>query len=171
MFLKRKTLSLSNLTALLALTLLFASEAFGGNYSKKEVDIVDTAVAAGDFTTLAAALQAGGLVGTLKGDGPYTVFAPTDAAFAKLPDGTVEYLLLPENKDELVKILTYHVVAGKVEAVDVVEMSSATTANGSDVQIRVDEGSVFVNNSKVVATDIQASNGVIHVVDTVILPN
>lgn len=171
MFLKRKTLSLSNLTAVLALTLLFAAEAFGGNYGKKEVDIVDTAVSAGDFTTLAAALQAGGLVGTLKGDGPYTVFAPTDEAFAKLPDGTVEYLLLPENKDELVEILTYHVVAGKVEAVDVVKLSSATTANGSDVMIRVDEGSVFVNNSKVVATDIQASNGVIHVVDTVILPN
>ena len=171
MFLKRKTLNLSNITALLALVLIFASDAFGGNYSKNEVDIVDTAVSAGNFTTLAAALEAGGLVGTLKGDGPYTVFAPTDEAFAKLPDGTVEYLLLPENKDELVKILTYHVVAGKVEAVDVVTLSSATTANGSDVQIRVDDGSVFVNNAKVVATDIQASNGVIHVVDTVILPN
>ena len=171
MFLKRKRLSLSNLTAVLALTLIFAAEALGGNYGKKEADIVDTAVSAGDFTTLAAALEAGGLVGTLKGDGPYTVFAPTDEAFAKLPDGTVEYLLLPENKDELVEILTYHVVAGKVEAVDVVKLSSATTANGSDVQIRVEEGSVFVNSSKVVATDIQASNGVIHVVDTVILPN
>lgn len=171
MFLKRKTLSLSNLTAVLALTLIFAAEAFGGNYGKKEVDIVDTAVAAGDFTTLAAALQAAGLVGTLKGDGPYTVFAPTDEAFAKLPDGTVESLLLPENKDKLVEILTYHVVAGKVEAADVVKLSSATTANGADVMIRVEEGAVFVNDSKVVATDIQASNGVIHVVDTVILPN
>ena len=139
--------------------------------AKKPADIVDTAVAAGTFTTLAAALEAGDLVGTLKADGPYTVFAPTDEAFAKLPDGTVEMLLLPENKDKLVAILTYHVVPGKVTAGEVVTMQSAPTANGSDLAIRVVDESVFINDSRVVATDIKASNGVIHVVDSVILPN
>lgn len=166
----KKVLNVSNMTAIVALTLLFATEVFAGNYAKKDKDIVDTAVAAGDFTTLAAALQAAGLVDTLKGTGPYTVFAPTDEAFAKLPAGTVETLLLPENKDQLVEILTYHVVAGKVKAADVVLLSSATTANGSDVRISVLDSSVYVNDSQVIATDIEASNGVIHVVDTVILP-
>ena len=157
--------------ALFAAILLAATSVYAGNYGNKaQSDIVDTAVAAGDFTTLAAALQAGDLIGTLKSDGPFTVFAPTDAAFAKLPDGTVEMLLLPENKDKLVAILTYHVVPGKVEASEVVKMSSATTANGSELAIRVEGDSVFVNDSRVVATDIAASNGVIHVVDTVILP-
>ena len=160
-----------NFTALLAATLLLATSAFAGSYGKKKSDIVDTAVAAGDFTTLAAALQAGGLVDTLKSDGPFTVFAPTDAAFAKLPEGTVESLLLPENRDQLVAILTYHVVPGKVKAADVVKLDSAKTANGSDVHIHVKDGSVFINDSRVVATDTGASNGVIHVVDTVILPN
>lgn len=160
-----------NLAALVALIALFSTEVFGGNYAKPKTDIVDTAVAAGDFTTLAAALEAAGLVVTLKGDGPFTVFAPTDEAFAKLPAGTVESLLKPENKDQLVAILTYHVVPGNVQAADVVKLTSATTANGSDVKISVREGVVFVNDSRVVATDIEASNGVIHVVDTVILPN
>jgi uncharacterized surface protein with fasciclin (FAS1) repeats len=132
---------------------------------------VDTAVANGNFTTLAAALEAGGLIDTLKADGPYTVFAPTDEAFAKLPEGTVEMLLLPENKDQLVAILTYHVVPGKVSAAEVVKLDSAPTANGSDLAISVRDDSVFVNDSRVVMTDIYASNGVIHVVDTVILPN
>ena len=158
-------------TALVAASFLLAASAFAGSYGKKKADIVDTAVAAGDFSTLAAALQAGGLVDTLKSDGPFTVFAPTDAAFAKLPAGTVESLLKPENRDQLVEILTYHVVPGKVKAADVVALNSATTANGSDVRIRVENESVFVNDSRVVATDIWASNGVIHVVDTVILPN
>ena len=160
-----------NLIALLALTVLFSAEVFGGHHAKEKTDIVDTAVAAGNFTTLAAALEAGGLVGTLKGDGPYTVFAPTDEAFAKLPAGTVESLLKPENKDQLVAILTYHVVPGNVQAADVVKLTSATTANGSDVKINVSEGVVFINDSRVIATDIEASNGVIHIVDTVILPN
>lgn len=159
------------IVAVVAASFLLAASAIAGNYGKKKSDIVDTAVAAGDFTTLAAALQAGGLVDTLKSDGPYTVFAPTDAAFAKLPEGTVEMLLLPENKDKLVEILTYHVVPGKVKAADVVALNSATTANGSNVAIRVENESVFINDSRVVATDIWASNGVIHVVDTVILPN
>ena len=108
---------------------------------------------------------------TLQGEGPFTVFAPTDEAFAALPEGTVENLLKPENKDQLVAILTYHVVPGDVKAADVVKLDSATTVNGSDVQIRVAEGNVFVNDARVVATDVATSNGVIHVVDTVILPN
>jgi uncharacterized surface protein with fasciclin (FAS1) repeats len=158
-------------TTLMAASFLLAASAFAGNYGKKKADIVDTAVAAGDFTTLAAALEAGGLVDTLKSDGPFTVFAPTDAAFAKLPEGTVESLLQPENREQLVEILTYHVVPGKVKAADVVALNTAQTANGSDVAIRVENEMVFVNDSRVVATDIWASNGVIHVVDTVILPN
>lgn len=133
-------------------------------------DLVDTAVAAGKFKTLAAALTAGGLVETLKGDGPFTVFAPTDAAFAKLPKGTVEDLLKPENKQKLVKILTYHVVPGKVMADDVVKLSSAKTVEGSEVKIAVKDGKVKVDNANVVKTDIETSNGVIHVIDAVILP-
>jgi uncharacterized surface protein with fasciclin (FAS1) repeats len=152
-------------------SLLFAATAFAGSYKHDKRDIVDTAVAAGDFSTLAAALQAGGLVDTLKSEGPFTVFAPTDEAFAKLPEGTVENLLKPENRDQLVAILTYHVVPGKVKAADVVKLDSAETANGQDVRIRVADQSVFVNDARVVAADIGASNGVIHVIDTVILPN
>ena len=170
MIMKRK-INVSIFTALAAALLLLATDIFAGGYGKKQADIVDTAVSAGSFNTLAAALEAGGLVETLKAEGPYTVFAPTDEAFAKLPDGTVAMLLQPENKDKLVEILTYHVVAGKVTAAEVVTLESATTANGSDVAIRVVDDTVFVNDSRVVATDIGASNGVIHVVDTVILPN
>ncbi len=138
---------------------------------KVEKDIVDVAVGAGDFNTLAAALKAAGLVETLKGDGPFTVFAPTDAAVAKLPEGTVENLLKPENRDQLTKILTYHVVPGKVTSSEVVKLSDATTVNGADVSFALSGGSVFVNDATVVKTDIEASNGIIHVVDTVILPN
>jgi uncharacterized surface protein with fasciclin (FAS1) repeats len=133
-------------------------------------DIVDTAVAAGSFRTLAKALQAAGLVGTLKGAGPFTVFAPTDEAFAKLPAGTLENLLKPENKAKLQAVLTYHVVPGKVMASDVVKMTSAKTVEGSDVGIAVHGESVHVNNARIVKTDIAASNGVIHVIDSVILP-
>lgn len=133
-------------------------------------DIVDTAVAAGSFKTLAAALTAAGLVETLKGEGPFTVFAPTDEAFAKLPKGTVESLLLPENKEKLVAVLTYHVVAGKVLASDVVKLKSAKTVNGKEATIKVSDKGVMVDAAKVVATDIEASNGVIHVIDSVILP-
>lgn len=134
-------------------------------------DIVDTAVSAGSFKTLAAALGAGGLVETLKGKGPFTVFAPTDEAFAKLPKGTVEDLLKPENKDKLVKILTYHVVPGNVLASDVVKLSSAKTVEGSEAKITVAGGKVKVDNATVVKTDIATSNGVIHVIDSVIVPN
>jgi uncharacterized surface protein with fasciclin (FAS1) repeats len=133
-------------------------------------DIVDTAVAAGDFKTLAAALQAAGLVDTLKGPGPFTVFAPTDEAFAKLPAGTVEELLKPENKEKLVAILTYHVVAGRVMAKDVIKLTSAKTVNGKSVTITQQNGVVMVDNAKVIQPDITASNGVIHVIDSVILP-
>lgn len=132
-------------------------------------NIVDTAVGAGQFTTLAKALQAADLVTTLKGAGPFTVFAPTDAAFAKLPAATLASLLA--NPAELRKVLTYHVVAGKVTAADVVKLSEATTVNGAKVQIAVRDGKVVLNGTSTVATaDVMASNGVIHVIDTVILP-
>ena len=133
-------------------------------------DIVDTAVEAGSFKTLAAALDAAGLVETLKGKGPFTVFAPTDEAFAKLPEGTVAELLKPENKDKLVGILTYHVVAGKVMAADVVKLKKAETVQGSEVRIKVKDGKVKLNGANVVKTDIECTNGVIHVIDAVILP-
>ena len=151
---------------------LAASFAVAGDYTdKKEAsDIVDTAVAAGKFDTLAAALEAAGLVDTLKGDGPFTVFAPTDEAFAKLPEGTIAELLKPENKDQLIAILTYHVVPGKVAAKDVVTLSEATTVNGADVAIEVEGDAVMVDNATVIMTDIETSNGIIHVIDTVILP-
>jgi transforming growth factor-beta-induced protein len=133
-------------------------------------DIVDTAVAAGTFTTLAAALEAAGLVETLKGEGPFTVFAPTDEAFAKLDKALLDDLLKPENKDTLVAILTYHVVPGKVTAADVVNLTSAKTVQGEEITIKVDGNTVMVNDAKVTQTDIPARNGVIHVIDTVILP-
>ena len=137
--------------------------------SRKQ-DIVETAVAAGTFNTLATALQAAGLADTLKGKGPFTVFAPTDDAFGKLPAGTVESLLKPENKDKLKAILLYHVVPGDVTAAQVVKLSSAKTVNGQDVKIMVNSGTVMVNDAKVVKADVLASNGVIHVIDTVLLP-
>jgi uncharacterized surface protein with fasciclin (FAS1) repeats len=133
-------------------------------------DIVDTAVAAGQFKTLAAALQAAGLVDTLKGAGPFTVFAPTDEAFAKLPKGTVEDLLKPENKAKLTAILTYHVVPGKVMAADVVKVKEAKTVQGGSVKVSTMGTTVMIDNAHVVKTDIAASNGVIHVIDAVILP-
>lgn len=133
-------------------------------------DIVDTAVGAGEFTTLATALEAADLVSTLKGEGPFTVFAPTDAAFAKLPAGTVEKLLRPENKKQLVDILTYHVVPGKVRAADVVTLDEIKTVNGKMIDVEVSGTAVKVNGANVTATDIDASNGVIHVIDQVILP-
>ncbi len=134
-------------------------------------DIVTTAVEAGSFKTLVAAVKAAGLVETLQGKGPFTVFAPTDEAFAKLPAGTVETLLKPENKQKLISILTYHVVAGKVLAADVVKLNAAPTVNGQRVDIKVDGAKVKVDQANVVATDIVTSNGVIHVIDQVILPS
>ena len=133
-------------------------------------DIVDTAVGAGSFNTLVAAVKAAGLVDTLKGKGPFTVFAPTDDAFKKLPPGTLEDLLKPENKEKLKGILTYHVVAGKVMAKDVVKMKSAKTVNGQSVTISMKDKDVMDDNAKVTKTDIVCSNGVIHVIDAVVLP-
>jgi uncharacterized surface protein with fasciclin (FAS1) repeats len=138
--------------------------------TKAPADIVDTAVSAGSFNTLVAAVKAADLVDTLKGEGPFTVFAPTDDAFAKLPAGTVEDLLKPENKAKLQAILTYHVVPGKVLAADVVKLESATTVQGQDVGIKINDGSVSIDDALIVKTDIETSNGVIHVIDSVILP-
>ncbi|MCL6567092.1 MAG: fasciclin domain-containing protein [Acidobacteriia bacterium] len=136
-----------------------------------ERDIVETAVAAGQFNTLAKVLQAAGLVETLKGKGPFTVFAPTDEAFAKLPAGTLDSLLRPENKDRLTAILTYHVVPGKLLAADVVKQNSLKTVQGGSLRVSVKAGSnVLVDNARLVKTDILCSNGVIHVIDSVVLP-
>lgn len=136
----------------------------------KQQNIVDTAVAAGSFKTLAAALEAADLVDTLKGAGPFTVFAPTDEAFAKLPAGTLDDLLKPENKAKLQAILTYHVVSGRVGSDAVVTLSSAKTVQGQDVKISTSAGGVMINEAKVVKTDIECTNGVIHVIDSVLLP-
>jgi uncharacterized surface protein with fasciclin (FAS1) repeats len=136
----------------------------------QNADIVDTAVAAGSFTTLAKALQAADLVGTLKGPGPFTVFAPTDEAFAKLPAGTLDTLLKPENRDQLRRVLTYHVVPGKVMAAEAMKLTSAKAVSGDSLTIDARNGSVMVGKARVVKTDIAASNGVIHVIDAVILP-
>ena len=133
-------------------------------------DIVATAVEAGKFNTLAAALEAAGLVETLQEEGPFTVFAPTDDAFAALPEGKLQELLLPENKDQLIKILTYHVVAGKVMSGDL-ESGKVKTVEGSEVKVKVSKTGVNVNNATVVKADVPASNGIIHVIDTVILPS
>ena len=137
---------------------------------KPEKDLVDTAVGAGQFKTLAAALKAAGLVDTLKGKGPFTVFAPTDKAFEKLPAGTVENLLKPENKEKLIKVLTYHVVAGEVKAADVVKLKSAKTVNEKEVTVHVADGKVMINKSHVTQADVMATNGVIHIIDEVLLP-
>lgn len=153
-------------------TILAAAVGLAGtiNAFAAQKDIVDTAIEAGQFKTLAAALEAAGLVATLKGEGPFTVFAPTDEAFAKLPAGTVENLLKPENKDKLTAILTYHVVPGRVMAADVAGIDEAKTVNGKMIDVEVDGNSVKVNDAAVTAADIAASNGIIHIVDKVILP-
>ncbi len=150
--------------ALTAVTALATGPAFAAGHS---MDIVDTAVGAGTFNTLVAAVTAAGLVDTLKGEGPFTVFAPTDEAFAALPEGTVEALLA--DPEALAAILTYHVIAGKVMSTDLSEGLTATTVNGADVTITL-EGGAKVNGANITAADIEASNGVIHVIDAVILP-
>ena len=157
----------------LSAPLAFAADttAPAASASQAQGDIVDTAVAAGQFTTLAAALDAAGLVDTLKGPGPFTVFAPTDDAFAALPAGTVEDLLKPENKDKLVAILTYHVVPGRYPASRVVTLDEAATVQGGSVDIASADGGVTVDGAKVVTADVAASNGVIHVIDKVLMPD
>ncbi|MEM9578915.1 MAG: fasciclin domain-containing protein [Pseudomonadota bacterium] len=159
----RKSLITMTAAAAIAGTAVFA-----GSYGAKK-DIVDTAVNAGTFETLVAAVSAAELVETLKSEGPFTVFAPTDEAFAALPEGTVETLLKPENKDQLVAVLTYHVVPGKVMSTDLSDDMAAKTVQGSEIMIDLDDG-VKVNDASVVTADIETSNGVIHVIDSVILP-
>jgi len=153
------------ITALLAARLALPDQAFAA-----DKDIVATAVAAGEFKTLAKALDAAGLVPTLEGPGPFTVFAPTDDAFAKLPAGTLQNLLKPENKAQLVAILTYHVVPGRLMASDVVKAHELKTVEGKPLEIKTTGGAVMVDDAKITATDIAASNGVIHVIDHVVLP-
>ena len=163
---------LAQYSVLAAAVGLFAITANAGNHAKKySKDIVETAASNGSFDTLVAAIEAAGLNDTLKGDGPFTVFAPTDAAFAKLPAGTVENLLLPENRDQLTAILTYHVVAGQVTSAQVVTLDKATTVNGQKITIDTKGDMVMVDGATVAAADVMASNGVIHVIDEVILPN
>jgi uncharacterized surface protein with fasciclin (FAS1) repeats len=167
-----------NLAIVLIIMLTLPTVALAGSHGGKKTeagamnasDIVDTAIAAGSFTTLVTALQAADLVDTLKGEGPFTVFAPTDDAFAKLPAGTVEDLLKPENKEKLQGILTYHVVPGKVMASDAAMLSSAKTVNGKSFTISKAGDGIMVDNANVVKADIETSNGVIHVIDQVILP-
>ena len=166
---KRSYLTRPTSLAILIVTLMIVGLA-SSSHAGGQKDIVDTAVAAGSFKTLAAALTAADLVGTLKGKGPFTVFAPTDEAFAKLPAGTLDDLLKPANKAKLQGILTYHVVSGKVMAADVVKLKSAKTVNGQSLAIKVKDGGVMVDNAKVTKTDIECTNGVIHIIDTVVLP-
>lgn len=154
----------------LLLVLLVAMVATAAPKASEKKDIVDTAVAAGQFKTLAQALTTAGLVDTLKGSGPFTVFAPTDAAFAKLPKGTLEDLLKPENKQKLVSILTYHVVPGELKAADVVKEKELKTVEGQNLNVAVKDGKAKVNDANIVKTDIICSNGVIHVIDSVVLP-
>ena len=155
--------------ALLMSSLAFMPLAQADNHGMKK-DIIDVAVENGSFTTLVTAIKAAGLVDTLKGEGPFTVFAPTDEAFAKLPQGTLEMLLLPENKEKLVSVLTYHVVAGKVMAADVMKIDSAATLQGQKVTVNTMDGKVMIDDAQVVIADVEASNGVIHVIDNVLLP-
>jgi uncharacterized surface protein with fasciclin (FAS1) repeats len=155
--------------ALGSAALLPVNDVAAGSYDKPAKSIVEIAVGSPDHTTLVAALKAAGLVETLSGKGPFTVFAPTNAAFAKLPEGTVASLLLPENKAKLVAVLTYHVVAGKVLAADV-KAGAVPTVNGKSATITVKDGAAFIDGAKIIATDLVGTNGVIHVIDTVILP-
>ncbi|MFB1072452.1 fasciclin domain-containing protein [Vibrio diabolicus] len=158
------------ITATLMVTLSFMLPVKAHEHGMMKADIVDVATENGSFNTLVAAVKAADLVDTLKGEGPFTVFAPTDDAFAKLPDGTIDMLLMPENKDKLVSILTYHVVPGKVMAADVVKLDKATTVQGQDVMIKTMGDKVMANDANIMATDVKAKNGVIHVIDTVIMP-
>ncbi|QDT11664.1 fasciclin domain-containing protein [Planctomycetes bacterium K23_9] len=161
----RKFLSL----ACVAATLFAVSTSFAEEKATKAKDIVDTAVAA-KFNTLVAAVKAGELVDVLKGEGPFTVFAPTDEAFDALPEGTLESLLKPENKEKLQAILKYHVVAGKVTAAEVMKIDEAKTVQGGMVTVKVKDGAVMINNAKVVKADVMCSNGVVHVINKVLLP-
>lgn len=167
-------LSTRLMTSVALFATLFTLGAHAAHHEEGKMEdkpgIVEIAAGNEDFSTLVAALKAAGLVDVLSGEGPFTVFAPTNAAFEKLPEGTVESLLKPENKQKLTDVLTYHVVSGKVYASDVVKLSEATTVQGSTIEITASDDGVMVDNANVVTTDIKASNGVIHVIDSVILP-
>jgi uncharacterized surface protein with fasciclin (FAS1) repeats len=160
---------ISNLT-LAAVTALGVAMGVMTARAAADKNIIDTAVAAGQFKTLATALSAAGLADTLKGQGPFTVFAPTDQAFAKLPPGTLDSLLKKENKDQLTAILTYHVVPGELMAADAAKLKQAKTVNGKTVRVNLSNGKIMVNDATVTGADIPASNGVIHIIDSVILP-
>jgi uncharacterized surface protein with fasciclin (FAS1) repeats len=165
------TSRVTGIASVAAVVLTVVGLAIGGTFARaSSQDIVETAVGAGQFKTLAAALTAADLVETLKSPGPFTVFAPTDEAFAKLPAGTVENLLKPENKAKLTAILTYHVVPGAVKAEQVTKLDEAKTVNGAMVKVSTDHGKVMINDAQVVTPDIETSNGIIHVIDRVILP-
>ncbi|MBB6326271.1 putative surface protein with fasciclin (FAS1) repeats [Algoriphagus iocasae] len=166
---------MKNLGTLIMVMMLFVVSSFTPktntiHENKVEADIVDLAISQDFLTTLVAAVKAGDLVDVLKGDGPFTVFAPTNDAFAKLPAGTVENLLKPENKAQLVKILTYHVVPGKVMSSDLKNGQMAKTVEGSEIKVTLKDGKAMINNATVTAADIEADNGVVHVIDTVIMP-
>jgi uncharacterized surface protein with fasciclin (FAS1) repeats len=164
---ERITASIALAAVLFGIPIVTAPCSAGAGSTK---DLVDTAIETGSFTTLVTAVKAAGLAETLKGEGPFTVFAPTDAAFAMLPPGTLEELLRPENKAKLQGILGYHVVPGKVMAADVTKLTSAKTVNGQSLAIATHNGAVMVDNAKVIKTDVAATNGVIHVIDTAVLP-
>jgi uncharacterized surface protein with fasciclin (FAS1) repeats len=167
----KMTMTIAAALAAMGMTSAMAGGTCGAKADKvAKADIVDTAVSAGSFQTLVAAVKAAGLVETLKGEGPFTVFAPTDEAFKKLPEGTVESLLKPENREKLAAILKYHVVSGKVTAEQVVKLNEAKTVQGQSVSITTDDGKVAINGANVIKTDVMAGNGVIHVIDQVILP-
>lgn len=164
-----KTIKIIAAVAALALAAIPAQAQWNGE--KSDPDIVDVAISAGTFETLVAAVKAADLVDVLKGDGPFTVFAPTDEAFAKLPAGTVAELLKPENKEKLVAVLTYHVVPGRVMAKDVASLKEAKTVQGQSLEVSIKDGAAMVDDAKIVKTDIAASNGIIHVIDRVVLPD
>lgn len=168
MIIFKKLFTLFLFLSLITLVTPTVNKSVAGSHEKS--DIVDTAASAGSFNTLVAAIKAADLVETLKGPGPFTVFAPTDEAFANLPDGTLDELLKPESKDKLTSILTYHVIAGKVSSMDVVKLNSAKTVNGKELKIKTKDGKVMVDNANVIKTDIKTSNGLIHVIDAVIIP-
>jgi uncharacterized surface protein with fasciclin (FAS1) repeats len=173
-FATRRPAALASLLGLSVAALVLSAPVHAGGHggaaAPKPMDIVDTAVAAGSFNTLVAAVQAAGLVDALKGEGPLTVFAPTDEAFAKLPAGTLDDLLKPENKDTLTSILLYHVVSGKIMSGDIGSAASPATLQGATIDVKAGADGVTVNGANVVAADVAASNGVIHVIDAVILP-
>ncbi len=166
----KKTLNTIAIALLLTITLAWANDEKDQPKDNADMDIVELASATDFLSTLVAAVEAGDLVGVLKGDGPYTVFAPTDEAFSKLPAGTLETLLAPENKDQLIQILTYHVVPEKISSSDLRDGAKVKTVQGQEITVSLKNGKAMINNAEITAADIEATNGVVHVIDAVILP-